>query len=53
MMTSSAVKLDLIQTNIAAKKRNIDLAFLLGGADMLQGSTRRSRRGTWRSVASS
>ena len=33
---TSAVKLDLFRTNITAKKRNTDLAFLLGGADMLQ-----------------
>ncbi|XBH56632.1 hypothetical protein VPH35_078415 [Triticum aestivum] len=36
LMTSNAVKLDLLRTNVAAKKSNTDLAFLLGGADMFQ-----------------
>ena len=35
-MASNAVKLDLLRTNVTAKKRNTGLAFLLGGADMLQ-----------------
>ena len=35
-MTNNAVKLDLLRTNVAVKKRNTNLAFLLGGAEMLQ-----------------
>ena len=36
LMSSSAIKLDLLRTNITVKKRNTDLAFPLGEADMLQ-----------------
>nr|XP_020168324.1 uncharacterized protein LOC109753808 [Aegilops tauschii subsp. strangulata] len=34
LMTNSAAKLDLLRTNVAVNKRNADLAFLMGGADM-------------------
>ena len=35
-MTNSTVKLELLRTNVTAKKRNTDLASLMGGTDMPQ-----------------
>lgn len=52
LMTNSAVKLDFLQANVTAKlnaqdakKRNNDLAFLMGGADMLQSGDEKLK--TW------
>ena len=36
LMMTNTVKLDLLRSNIVVKKRNNDLPFLMGGADMLQ-----------------
>ena len=35
-MKNNAIKLDLLRTNVTAKKRNTDMAFLMGGVDMIQ-----------------
>ena len=47
MMTNSAIKLNLLQSNVAVKKRNNDLAFLMGGADMLQSGDENLRAWFW------
>ena len=49
LMSTSAVKLDLLRTNVAAKKRNTYLAFLLGGADMLQSTDEAVKASSWTS----